>query len=131
MKKIIIEEFDFSTQEKIVVETHGKSKQYIYANNIKYLICEKHYTTIFLANETSVLEREYLKTYEIFLTDHGFFRISHNTIINGKFISSMILKKEEKKVFLGEKMFVFSRNKLNKLKKSKIFIQVMTKFCKL
>ena len=125
MENIIIEAFDFSVQNGKYFTTHGKDKKNINISSVKYLTCEGNYTTIYQITENSVLDRQSLINYEKLLSKYGFFRINDNTLINAKYISTINLKNTEKKVFLGENDFIFSRNRLKQLKKSKEFGQVL------
>ena len=127
MEIIEIDNFDYSEQENIVCYTKGKPRYCVCILNIMYLRCEGSYTTLFLSNGEQILDRDLLKVYDKFLVNYKFFRISHNTIVNGKYITAVDLKSKEKKCFLGEIELKISRRMLKSLKKAGKFLPLISK----
>ncbi|MDR2835972.1 MAG: LytTR family transcriptional regulator [Bacteroidales bacterium] len=109
---------NYKKQEEYQFFTHGKHKILIEACKVLYLQCEGKYTTIYLIDGNKILDVKNLKKFETELTEYGFLRIHHNTIINGKYITAIELSKEQKKVFLGEIELKISRNKAEFVKKT-------------
>ncbi|MDR2834794.1 MAG: LytTR family transcriptional regulator DNA-binding domain-containing protein, partial [Bacteroidales bacterium] len=128
MKEIItVDTFDFSEQDYIICHIHGKEKEFFFVRDVLYCICEGNYITIFLNKGEEMLDRELLKTYDEYLFQYGFFRISHNTIVNGRYITAIDLKNKEKKCFLGEIELTISRRRVKLLEKSKLFLPLIAK----
>jgi DNA-binding LytR/AlgR family response regulator len=55
---------------------------------IKYIVCEGHYCNIYIIDKSEYRVRYSLKFFEkdLELEDDGFFRCSHNTLINVRYV---------------------------------------------
>ena len=122
MKEIIIEQLDFSEQDKVFIETHGKDKMLICIADILFFDCAGNYSTIYLKNGNEIIDRVLLKHWDLLLTKHGFLRIDNGILVNGRYITVIDLESKEKKCFLGEITLKFSRRRANLLKNSKILL---------
>jgi len=103
---------DFSNQTGKKISTKGDKRKFINIENIMYIKCEMSLTKIFLVNGTMIHEIKTLHDFEEELSGMGFFRIRDNIIINGNYITEMDIKIRNRKVKLGETVFVVARNRL-------------------
>lgn len=82
---------DFSCQrdKKVALKEKGKT---IMADmdKITHLTCESYLTTTHLIDNTTITISKKLKHFEIELAEYGFIRVNHNSIINTKYILSIM-----------------------------------------
>ena len=110
-------EFDFSKQNDQKLKIKEKSQiSFIEMSEILYLQCEGYLTTIYLVNKTSVAIAKLLKDFEDELTQFGFLRVNHYTLINVRHINTLKICKQQRVVFINDVEIKISRRKLHLLK---------------
>ena len=108
---------DFSNQNDYKITVKEKSKiSVIDINDILYLQCEGYLTTIYLVNNTSIDVAKLLKQFENELTDLGFLRVNHHTLINMRYINNLKIGKQRRIVYLKDIEIEISRRKYYQLK---------------
>ncbi len=81
---------DFSKQigKKIAVFEKGRTI-FVDVETITYLQCDGYITIIYLSSNESYSVSKLLKLFELELSEYGFLRANHNTIVNPKNISTI------------------------------------------
>ena len=103
---------DYSKQIGKKMMAKGDKKSFINIENIIYIKCEDHVSTLFLNNGIKIHEVKTLREFEKELSDIGFFRIRDNTIINGNYITEIDTKIHKRTVKLGGIVFIVAKNRL-------------------
>jgi DNA-binding LytR/AlgR family response regulator len=108
---------DYSKQIGKKIITKGRNKILIEIENICFIKNEIDIAEIHLSNGEIVCEIKTLKDYEKELSDYGFYKISRNTIINGRFITEIKVCKTEKYLTIGGKKMNIAKRMVKELKK--------------
>ena len=107
---------DYSKQTGKKITTKGDKTKFINVENIIYIKCEDYLSTIFLNNNTEIVEVKKLREFEKELSEIGFFRIRNNTIINGNYITEIDPKIHKRTVKLGDTLFIIAKSRLKSFK---------------
>ncbi|MDR0206565.1 MAG: LytTR family transcriptional regulator DNA-binding domain-containing protein [Bacteroidales bacterium] len=103
---------DYSRQAGRTITTKGYRKKIVIIEDIKYIICEDHLSSIYLNSEKVISEIKTLCEFERQLCVFGFFRIRKNILINGRYITEIDSRINKRVVKLGEIYFIVSKNRL-------------------
>ncbi|MDR3046451.1 MAG: LytTR family transcriptional regulator DNA-binding domain-containing protein [Bacteroidales bacterium] len=74
-------------------------------------------TTIFITDGKPMSSSKILKKYEKDLSEYGFIRINHNTLVNSIFITKVSISKQERLVFIQNTPIEVSKRRVKSLKK--------------
>lgn len=84
-------DLDFSKQrDKKLAIVEKKKTRLIDIDTITYLECDGYITTIYLISHETINVSKLLKHFENELTEYGFVRANHKSIVNPKYITGIL-----------------------------------------
>lgn len=76
------------------------------------LVCESYITTVFCKQNAPISVSKLLKEFEEELTDYGFLRVSNNTIVNIRYIKTIITTPQRELILTNNERVKISRRKI-------------------
>lgn len=81
-------------------------------NDITYISCQGYLSEVYTRNNSKITVSKLLKHFETELSNSGFIRINHNTIINSKYLETIERGGKRKIILVGNIELYISRRKM-------------------
>ena len=87
------------------------------SDDVMHITCSGYISTVHTTDRKIYRSSKLLKQYEEELTDDGFVRINHSTLINFSTVKNVKIEKNRRLLLNDEQEFIISRSKIYKVRK--------------